>query len=659
MIFKELSCKNFIKFKDPQKLTFSSGKKHVTLIHGDGKAGKSTIYRALRWVLYGSTGDELEYKDNLQLINNINKKAGNFDMEVKLEFDLNDSTYIAQRNVRLKKGKKTCSQSADLDEFFYVVKDGEQEEDAEKTIKKILDEDISDFFIFDGEKLQDYKDLIYANAKNRSLLKEKIEKAMKLPHLVQATKDLGVIKKDLDKERDKEISDTELRQMTKKLSALSELIEDFEKEQENLEQEIRTLTITKGVLEEKREAYGDKNQKVYELNTLIGKTPELKKRVKLLEQNLKKSTKDSWLIISDLIRQKNHALFKDKNKEQMEEKLRIDGLKAELQKMQKGIKTGICPFCDANLTTEEKKSLKIKIKELKDEIESASPPDVVDQPPIVLVSEDIDSLKTLTQDLKLAKAEHLNAIVDKEDLERQVGEDSGDVGKLQDDISKIENKITELHHAYEEIERELQGGEDLKKKGGLYDDKGARDFYKRLNAQIDENRPDDALKDKADFIVNLQNTFQEIKEQMERQVKEDVELRANELYKAMTEKKKRNNTLKVSDSYGLKLIDPFDNEIPTSGTGNAIVAYSLLIALKEATSMKAPFVIDTPLGRISPNYKKLILEEIPNCTDQLILLVHDGELKRGTDLHNVIKQKEGKSMKLNYKDDFESTIERI
>ena len=141
---------------------------------------------------------------------------------------------------------------------------------------------------------------------------------MRLPHLVQATKDLGVIKKDLDKERDKEISDTELRQMTKNLSALSELIEDFEKEQENLEQEIRKLTITKGVLEEKREAYGDKNQKVAELNTLIGKTPELEKRVKLLEQNFKKSTKDSWLIISDLIRQKNQALFKDKNKEQME-----------------------------------------------------------------------------------------------------------------------------------------------------------------------------------------------------------------------------------------------------------------------------------------------------------------------------------------------------
>ena len=176
MIFKELSCKNFIKFKDPQKLTFSSGKKHVTLIHGDGKAGKSTIYRALRWVLYGSTGDELEYKDNLQLINNINREAGNFDMEVKLEFDVNDSTYIAQRNIRLKKGKKTCSQSADLDEFFYVVKDGEQEEDAEKTIKKILDEDISDFFIFDGEKLQDYKDLIYANAKTEASSRKKLKK---------------------------------------------------------------------------------------------------------------------------------------------------------------------------------------------------------------------------------------------------------------------------------------------------------------------------------------------------------------------------------------------------------------------------------------------------------------------------------------------------
>ena len=39
-----------------------------------------------------------------------------------------------------------------------------------------------------------------------------------------------------------------------------------------------------------------------------------------------------------------------------------------------------------------------------------------------------------------------------------------EVGKLQDDISKIENKINELNYSYEEIERELQGGEDLKKK---------------------------------------------------------------------------------------------------------------------------------------------------------------------------------------------------
>ena len=41
--------------------------------------------------------------------------------------------------------------------------------------------------------------------------------------------------------------------MTKNLSALHEkLIEDFEKEQANLEQEIRELTIAKGDLEEKR-----------------------------------------------------------------------------------------------------------------------------------------------------------------------------------------------------------------------------------------------------------------------------------------------------------------------------------------------------------------------------------------------------------------------
>ena len=410
-------------------------------------------------------------------------------------------------------------------------------------------------------------------------------------------------------------------------------------------------------LEEERNSFGDKNEKVEKLNILKGRIPEMKISVNLLEKDLKKSTRDGFAVITDLIRQKYRKTFSNKTREQIEEKNRIDGLKAELKKMIEGETSGICPFCNNALSKDEKKLLKEKIKELKKEIASSNPPE--DNSQITLVSEDIESLKKLTKDLKNARSEYANAKVDLENLEKEVGSEKGELGDIQEKIYEANEELEKLNYSYEEIERELKGGEDLKKKGNLYDDEGAERYYEKLEEKIDINRPDDDLKNKAELVSNLQNAFQEIKEEIEKKVKEDVELRANELYESMTEKKDLANILQVDESYGLKLIDPFGNEIPTSGTGNAIVAYSLLIALKDATSMKAPFVIDTPLGRVSPNYRKLILETIPKCTDQLVLLVHDGELKRGSDLHNVVSAKEGRSMKLNYKHDFETTVERI
>ena len=65
MILHELYCDNFIKFKSPQTINFAAGKKHITFINGDGRAGKTTIFRAIRWALYGNTGDEYILQDGI------------------------------------------------------------------------------------------------------------------------------------------------------------------------------------------------------------------------------------------------------------------------------------------------------------------------------------------------------------------------------------------------------------------------------------------------------------------------------------------------------------------------------------------------------------------------------------------------------------------
>jgi DNA sulfur modification protein DndD len=46
--------------------------------------------------------------------------------------------------------------------------------------------------------------------------------------------------------------------------------------------------------------------------------------------------------------------------------------------------------------------------------------------------------------------------------------------------------------------------------------------------------------------------------------------------------------------------------------------------------------MDTPFGRLDPNHRANILRALPNMADQIVLLVHEGELRSDTDLE-VIK----------------------
>lgn len=82
--FKNISFKNFMKYGNKvNKVDFNNG---LTLITGTNGAGKSSIFIALHYVLFGKTYNG---KTLGSLVNNINKK----DMLVELELEINDNPY--------------------------------------------------------------------------------------------------------------------------------------------------------------------------------------------------------------------------------------------------------------------------------------------------------------------------------------------------------------------------------------------------------------------------------------------------------------------------------------------------------------------------------------------------------------------------------------
>ena len=91
MKFHQLELKNFMPFYgDDHEILFpKDSDQNILLIHGANTYGKTTILRAIRWVLYGKIFDKYSRQYSfLDIINKTSKNEEDYECEVKLEFKL-------------------------------------------------------------------------------------------------------------------------------------------------------------------------------------------------------------------------------------------------------------------------------------------------------------------------------------------------------------------------------------------------------------------------------------------------------------------------------------------------------------------------------------------------------------------------------------------
>ena len=68
--------------------------------------------------------------------------------------------------------------------------------------------------------------------------------------------------------------------------------------------------------------------------------------------------------------------------------------------------------------------------------------------------------------------------------------------------------------------------------------------------------------------------------------------------------------------------------------------------------------MDTPFGRLDLRHRDNILRYLPTTTSQLVLLVHDGEIRRETDLQP-IAQRIGAAYQIKEVNPRHSVIEKV
>ena len=223
--------------------------------------------------------------------------------------------------------------------------------------------------------------------------------------------------------------------------------------------------------------------------------------------------------------------------------------------------------------------------------------------------------------------------------------------RIDSEVRRINLQITGIYNKVEELESELKSHDTAeiarkrslrdgyikqlgsledrikKRKSDIEDNEIAQD---RLTRHIESNA--DAREQKSSKLVHsyteLKEVFSESINTLRDDLRGSVQDFATKAFSQLTTEPTYKG-LSINENYGLTILDREGRVVAQRSAGaEQIVALSLIDGLNRTARKTGPIVMDTPLGRLDLKHRKKVLEYIPNMAEQVILLVHEGEIRK-------------------------------
>lgn len=185
MRFERLEVQNFACFHGTHELDLTCcGDRSVTIVVGGNGCGKTSLFDALNWALYGGTYElELRKSRQRQLIDYVNEQAlhaagtnGRVEMSATLHFEHEDKHYYVSHAMAVRvssvNGKLACAEDERSNRLVEVLANGNHRKLEFDTIflNEALPSNVRDYFLFDGDRIhqlsnpgasQEVRDAIY------------------------------------------------------------------------------------------------------------------------------------------------------------------------------------------------------------------------------------------------------------------------------------------------------------------------------------------------------------------------------------------------------------------------------------------------------------------------------------------------------------------
>jgi DNA sulfur modification protein DndD len=640
MILHRLEMVNFRQFRGKQVIEFARNDttpgKTVTVVFGENGRGKTSIFRALIYALFGErhiAQDDGIPDGELQLVNvqalreNASHGGAPVEAQVTVSFAHGDEEYKLTRSLCALLDENGVVREEEVDVQLACTRGGNTEtlktidkDEIEKRVSAVLAPGVRDYFLFDGERIAR---LTRASRSQRREVRKGIRNLLDIDALEEAIGALKKVARSIAKDIagkatgelarvHKKIMDTEqdIDDARRRMSELADEREKADAEKEDVERKLRQFEEIKDLLERRSELETTKK--------------DLKERTEGLAVQTRGACKKGALILADPVIEDVFSYIDGRRKRgELPPDIRADLI-------EKILAEGKC-FCGACVAPDSEAYYRILEWKAK-----AEAPDTSDD--ALELWRHLGTARTSARTAKADVQTHLTACATvrhdqmvnddaRASVDEQIGSRGagGDVKKLEEHRERIARSIVDFA-----AERQLlvQKTRDLTTELQTL-------HAERKQLESKQNIQND-LRQRRNLAEAAHGLLGDLHDSFTRETRKHLSESATGILKRLLDEQGQRSlaSVAIDEDYALQILDlhgkPFLANI--SAGQRQLVSIALITALAQAAGdgnlLDVPLFMDTPFGRLSYEHRKSLIREIPRLCAQWVLLATDTELRK-------------------------------
>ncbi|HEV2139164.1 MAG TPA: AAA family ATPase [Nitrososphaerales archaeon] len=626
----ELTMENFRCYSPKSVIGFPQvDNKPVVTIVGENGSGKTSIFLAIIWALYGERAirryaDTRLHKEqiptsNLDLMNKeVSESSPRPFMRVSLVFEHESKKFTLRRSVTAARANPRSNRDLKPEDLNLLEHGKANPEDYPMgVLDDILPFDASQFFFFDGEDVRRF------SGSNEKATRTAIELVLGIPEIREARDDLVKVQQKLLNKLKEEPEVTEtISTLTDSLSKAIDDSKNFSSALSSKKTELSSIDEDLARAQIRRSELKEIAEENTQLQGVIAEKKAVESSISSNEQQYRSLVlKLPYYLVTPQVATTLDRFKRISGTDDLSGQ--IGKFKSRIELVDEILKDDKC-VCDRELDQPANRHLlllrqtldsRLKETELRASKKTVPP---IDEIQYVLgrldsIQVDFNELNRTINGLKV----RLIQLDDRRlELEKKIkGSNVEEAVKIQTLIEQLIGKKSRLEGEIETLEKDLNSSLSLKSK--LENALSKAQFSKGSMTVIAVRHQLAAKTAQAfDWVVN------------------ELSVRKREMIVENASRYFSNiagdagwKGIEIDEDYSIWLINAQGRRILPSAGWNELVALSLIYGLNKAASFKAPVVMDFVLGRLDSVRQLAVTDNLGDFADQVVLLLLDSEIQ--------------------------------